>query len=54
MIKRTTKVQMRQQIRRVKDQAKKLLRNGQFNKYGYAKKWLRAHAALLKQDAANG
>ena len=51
MIQKTTKVQMRQQLRRIKEQSKKLLRRGQFAKYRYAKNWLKAHSALLKEDA---
>lgn len=53
MIQRTTKVQVRQQIRRVKEQSKKCLRNGQYNRYRYASKWLKTHATLLKEDAVN-
>ena len=50
MISRTTKIQMRQQLRRVKEQSKRLLVQGKHSKYRYAKNWLKAHSALLKES----
>lgn len=51
MIARTTKGQVSQQIRRVKEAARVALRKGHYAKYRYAKNWLKAHAALLKETA---
>jgi len=51
MIQRTTKGQVIQQIRRVKEAARVALRKGHYAKYRYAKNWLKAHAALLKETA---
>lgn len=51
MIQRTTKGQVSQQIRRVKEAARIALRKGHYAKYRYAKNWLKAHAALLKETA---
>ena len=51
MIQRTTKGQVSQQIRRVKEAARVALRKGHYAKYRYAKNWLKAHAALLKETA---
>ena len=51
MIQRTTKGQVSQQIRRVKEAARVALRKGHHAKYRYAKSWLKAHAALLKETA---
>lgn len=53
MIQRTTKAQVRAQIRRMKEQSKKFLRNGQYNRYRYASKWLKTHAALLRENSAH-
>ncbi len=51
MIQRTTKGQVSQQIRRVKEAARVALKKGHYAKYRYAKNWLKAHAALLKETA---
>ena len=51
MIQRTTKGQVSQQIRRVKEAARIALKKGHYAKYRYAKNWLKAHAALLKETA---
>lgn len=51
MIQRTTKGQVSQQIRRVKEAARVALKKGHYAKYRYAKNWLKAHAALLKEIA---
>jgi len=51
MIQRTTKGQVSQQIRRVKEAARIALRKGNYAKYRYAKNWLKAHTALLKETA---
>ena len=51
MIARTTKGQVSQQIRRVKEAARVALKKGHYAKYRYAKNWLKAHAALLKETA---
>ena len=51
MIARTTKGQVSQQIRRVKEAARVALKKGHYAKYRYAKNWLKAHAALLKEIA---
>ena len=51
MIARTTKGQVSQQIRRVKEAARIALKKGHYAKYRYAKNWLKAHAALLKEIA---
>ena len=51
MIQRTTKGQVSQQIRRVKEAARIALRKGHYAKYRYAKNWLKAHTALLKETA---
>lgn len=42
---------MRQQLRRVKEQSKRLLVQGKYDKYRYAKNWLKAHSALLRESA---
>ena len=49
MIQRTTKGQVSQQIRRVKEAARVALRKGHYARYQYARSWLKAHAALLKE-----
>lgn len=51
MIQRTTKGQVSQQIRRVKEAARVALKKGHYAKYRYARNWLKAHAALLKEIA---
>lgn len=51
MIQRTTKGQVSQQIRRVKEAARVALRKGHYARYRYARRWLQAHAALLKEAA---
>jgi hypothetical protein len=51
MIQRTTKGQVSQQIRRVKEAARVALKKGHYAKYRYARNWLKAHAALLKETA---
>ena len=51
MIQRTTKGQVSQQIRRVKEAARVALKKGHYAKYRYARNWLKAHAALLKAIA---
>lgn len=50
MISRTTKNQMRMQLRRVKEQTRRLLIQGKHAQYRYAKNWLKAHAALLRES----
>jgi hypothetical protein len=52
MISKTTKTQMRQQIRRVKEATRRNLVKGHYAKYRYGKNWLKAHAKLLKELAA--
>lgn len=49
MIRKTTKAQMRQQLRAVRLQAKRLLIKGHYRKYRYTCNWLKAHAALLRE-----
>lgn len=49
MITRTTKTQVRVQLREMKRQVRVALRKGHYAKYRYAKNWLKAHAALLKE-----
>jgi len=49
MIGRTTKTQVRIQLREMKRQVRVALRKGHHAKYRYAKAWLKAHAALLKE-----
>lgn len=51
MIQRTTKSRLTMQIRRIKEAARVALRKGHHAKYRYAKSWLKAHAALLKETA---
>lgn len=51
MIQRTTRSQVSQQIRRVKEAARVALKKGHYAKYRYARNWLKAHAALLKEIA---
>lgn len=51
MIARTTKTQVTLQLREMKRQVRIALRKGHYAKYRYAKNWLKAHAALLKETA---
>ena len=51
MIQRTTKAQVTLQLREMKRQVRVALRKGHYAKYRYAKNWLKAHAALLKETA---
>ena len=51
MIQRTTKTQVTLQLREMKRQVRVALRKGHHAKYRYAKSWLKAHAALLKETA---
>ena len=51
MIQRTTKTQVTLQLREMKRQVRIALRKGHYAKYRYARNWLKAHAALLKEIA---
>ena len=51
MIQRTTKTQVRVQLREMRRQVRVALRKGHYAKYRYLKNWLKAHAALLKEIA---
>ena len=51
MIQRTTKSSLTLQLREMKRQVRVALRKGHYAKYRYAKNWLKAHAALLKEIA---
>lgn len=52
MITRTSKVCLRQQLRRMREQMYRHLRQGKYAKYQYARDWIKAHSKLLKEDAA--
>jgi hypothetical protein len=51
MIQRTTKSSLTLQLREMKRQVRIALRKGHYAKYRYARNWLKAHAALLKEIA---
>ena len=51
MIQRTTKSSLTLQLREMKRQVRIALRKGHYAKYRYARNWLKAHAALLKETA---
>lgn len=51
MITRTSKKTMTFQLRTMRKAAQTALRKGHYAKYRYARNWLKAHAALLKETA---
>jgi hypothetical protein len=49
MITRTSKKALTLQLRTMRKAAQTALRKGHFARYRYARNWLKAHAALLKE-----
>jgi hypothetical protein len=51
MIQRTTKTTVKMQLREMRRQVRVSLRKRHYAKYRYARAWLKAHAALLRETA---